>query len=251
MILLELDRYKLLMKHVKEHALALNHHEREQAIENLGKRPLQLHDIVQTNFPITQCWEYRSEGFVLCFNNSFFYTIQLYESVFKENPEAFQNGDAIDIIKALYAKSNYWSSVEDYQEYLQIESCCYVVLFSGDSFGEILRIDLFRKLDLDAKSDRIEFTGGLFHCLKHFSMNGINLCNGSDLNETFDVMHIVYIIGRCFYSAIHSKSEEGILSIDDSHFYKADFYYEICSSVYFIKSIRIAEPEKERKKHNL
>lgn len=244
MVSLDRTKYNLLMKHLNDHALALNKHEIEFANEYPDKRPKLLHNIVQTNFPLTQCCNYKNEGFVLCFNNRFYHTIQLYEFAFKEKPKAFQNGDAIDILKTLYEKSNYWSSFDDYIDYLRTEACCYIVLTKEDTFGEILRVDLYRKLDLDKKSKRIEFTGGLFHCLKHFSMNGINLCNGSDINDTFDIMHVAYLIGRTFSFAIKNNSEIGIIDIDKSHLFKANFYFEECSAVFFIKTLRIGKPEK-------
>ena len=238
MRVIEMDRYRLLMKHIKDYSLALNHHEREYSLENPEKRPLSLHDVVQTCFPITQCWEYKADGFIVCFNSKFSQTLCLYETCFKNNPSSFQKGDAINVLNTLYKQSNYWSSFEDYIDYLLTEACCYIVIINGDSFKELLRVDLFRKLDLDKKSEKQEFTGGLFHCLKHFSMDGINLCNGSDKNDTFDLFHIIYLIGKAFLISIKSHSEEGILKIDSSHFYKAIFYCEECSSVYFIKTIR-------------
>lgn len=244
--MMELDRYNSLMEYMKDYAVALNHHEREYAKEHPEKRSKSLHNIFQTIFPRQNCWEYASSGLIICFNPRFIQTIQLYETCFKKNPDAFQNGDAIGVLKVLYESSHYWRSFEDYQQYLKTEACCYIVLTKADAFGEILRIDLFRKYDPDKNSGKLSFTSGLFHCLKHFSMDGINLCNGSDKNDTFDLMHIVYLVGRAFSSAMKNDSLEGNLPIDDSHYYKAIFYHEECSSVYFLNSFRIAEPQKEK-----
>jgi hypothetical protein len=233
---MEFWKYRALMEYVKEKALALNHHELKYAIDNPDKRKPSLHNIVQTNFPINQTFDFKREGFAVCFNNRFYQTISLYEKCFRKDFKAFADSDAQNILQVLYDNSGYWRSIEDYIEYLLTESCCYVVLHKNDDWGDILRVDLFRKID--KRGDKFEFTGGLFHCLKHFSIDDRNLCGNADVNNTFDLFHIVYLLGRTFANAREQNMDEGFLTIDDERFYKAAFYREESSFVFFVKSLR-------------
>ena len=233
---LDYSSYIQLMKHVKERALALHRHELKYAKDNPNKRKPSLHNIVQTNFPINQTFDYKREGFAVCYNSRFYQTLLLYEDCFRKDYKAFANCDARAILKLLYDNSGYWRSIEDYIEYLLTESCCYVVLRKNDDWGDILRVDLFRKTD--KRRDKFEFTGGLFHCLKHFSIGDRNLCGNADVNNTFDLFHIVYLLGRTFANARKQDKDEGFLTIDDERFYKAAFYREESSFVYFVKSLR-------------
>jgi hypothetical protein len=53
----------------------------------------------------------------------------------------------------------------------------------GNVVDNILRIDLYRLIQDNNKTNIREFTGGLFHAFKHFSIDNINLSMGNDKNE--------------------------------------------------------------------
>ena len=239
-IMIARQRYNQLMDYLALKTRELNTHELKEIKENPNnKRNPELHNIWQSRFPITQCHEYVASGFIICWNNKFWDTNKLYERCIEIEPDAFQTGNAWDIVKCLYDNSRYHGTIEEYDTYLRTEGCCYIVLNFGDMFDEILRIDLYRQLDIRKNSNQYEFTGGLFHCLKHFSKDGKNLCNSNDINETFDIFHIVEIIGCTFKDAVAMDTNEGVCPIDDDHYYKGVFYKEDKdTNIYFVKSLR-------------
>lgn len=234
------EKYNQLMDYLAVKTRELNSHELHVINGSINnKRDPELHNIWQSRFPITQCHECVSSGFAVCWNNKFASTLSLYESCIKSNPEAFHTGDACDIIRCLYEKSGYRRSIDDYDKYLRTEGCCYVVLYRNDKFDEILRIDLYRLLELNPKSNQYECTGGLFHCLKHFSLDGIGLNNNqNEKNDTFDLFHIVYLLGTAFKDAVNKNSTDGTIIIDETHSYHAVFYKEESTGIYFVKSMR-------------
>ncbi len=239
--MITIERYDQLMDYLALKTRELNAHELRDLKENSkNKRDPELHDIWQSRFPITMCQEFVASGFIACWNNKFIDTLSLYERCIKSNPDAFHTGDAWDIIKCLYENSGYCRSIEDYDKYLRTEGCCYVVLNFGDMFDEILRIDLYRLIEQNPHSKQYEFTGGLFHCFKHFSLDGIGLNNNkNEKNDTFDLFHIVYLLGNAFKDAITIESDEGIIFIDETHKYHAAFYKEEKSTgIYFVRSMR-------------
>lgn len=69
----------------------------------------------------------------------------------------------------------------------------------NDEFGDVLRIDLLRAIKPNKKiPGKNDVVGGLLHVLKHFSLDGKNLATGTDKNDVFDVMHIIYLIAMAF-----------------------------------------------------
>lgn len=67
--------------------------------------------------------------------------------------------------------------------FLQNEQfACIIESKDGEIIDKILRIDLFRKLDVTDKREK-EFTGGIVHCVKHFSIDNINLSTGNDIHN--------------------------------------------------------------------
>jgi len=249
MKLMEFSRYKKLMEYLEPYTLALNKHEmlllKDESRKE--KRSPSLHNIVQTNFPINYCFEHISSGFILCYSNRFMNTITLYENCVRNNPQKFQGGDSISIIKVLYDSSKYLGCIIEYDKYLRTEACCYVVRTQNDTFGEILRIDLFRMHKKER--NKYVFIGGLFHCLKHFSIDNNNLCNNNDINNTFDIMHIVYLIGHAFCNAKKENSLVCNFFSDVKHPYIAAFYLEKESGVYFIDTIHRTKISTSKLKH--
>ena len=232
-------KYNQLMNYLAIKTKELNIHELKK-IDTNNKRERELHNIWQSRFPLTMCQEYASSSFIACWNNKFADTLNLYEKCITSNSNYFHTGDAWDIIKYLHKKSGYPRSVEDYDRYLRTEGCCYLVLNNGTKFDEILRIDLYRLIPKKPNSHQYEFTGGLFHCLKHFSLSGIGLNNNkNEKNDKFHLFHIIYLLGHAFKDAVNNHSNVGTIIINDTHKLRAVFYKEEESTgIYFVKTMR-------------
>ena len=110
-------------------------------------------------------------------------------------------------------------------------------------FKEVLDRYNIKKLYHFTDRDNLENIirhGGLFHCLKHFSLNGIGLNNNkNEKNDTFDLFHITYLLGHAFKDAVNNHSNEGTIIINDTHKLRAVFYKEEeLTGIYFVKTMR-------------
>lgn len=79
-----------------------------------------------------------------------------------------------------------------------------------------LNFEMLHKND-PLKSD---FVGGLLHVLKHFSVEGKNLATGNDINNVFDIGHIIYLIAMAFRLKKQCEKDHQIivfLSINPFH----------------------------------
>lgn len=233
------------MQHIEQNALKLNRHELEFAKNNPEKRDSVLHNIVQVKFPIQYCQEFPNIGFVICCNERFIDTISLYQKCHANKPDCFHTGNSEDILHFLYSASKYPRSFKEYKEYLRTEACCYVVRTVEDTFQEILRIDLYRKED-PYKEDLLEFTGGLFHCLRHFSISGVNLCNRNDIFDVPDIFHIVYKLGCAFVQKFNQA--DNYINLEGNYILLPFLYRENESKVYFIKSIRKEDKDRYQRR---
>src|SRR5207249_3392110 len=84
-------------------------------------------------------------------------------------------------------------------DFLRDEQFAYVVeSVEGEIVDKILRIDLFRRLDTN-KQGLPEFTGGIFHALKHFSIEGRNLSTGKDIHEITHLEEIIRLATEAFF----------------------------------------------------
>lgn len=118
---------------------------------------------------------------------------------------------------------------EDIERILSYDTSCFCIIKQNNCFNEILRIDLFRFIRGG------NFVGGLFHTLKHFSMDGKNLSVGNDSNEVFDIEHVISKIQTAFINYIRTNSN--IIELDNRHVYKSEFYKEPESGIYFLKTL--------------
>jgi hypothetical protein len=104
----------------------------------------------------------------------------------------------------------------------------------------ILRLDLFRKLDMSTNG-HIEFTGGLMHLLKHFSINGINLSTGKDKHDITSIEDVIVFIMKAFFLVEGkfetSKKLVSIIPLDEKYNLKFVFYLEVNTGVYFVQTI--------------
>ena len=239
MRMISFEEYDALKAYMEPKLFELWKHEneirKEKGLEELNS--------FQVGFPINEIYHYHDEGdhnFYIVFNVSCHRLLQegILEAL-EAFPEKFGTGNAMDVIDALYEGSVFKSlgDKDRYIKFLADNACCYVVYANDDGFGDILRLDTFRKVDeRDGKQDVYDFTGGLMHVLKHFSYEGRNLAVGKDVHDLFDLEHLVYLIAMAF----RLKQGEGCLwtSIQNLNegLMKAVFYKEEETGVYFIKT---------------
>lgn len=236
--MMDKNSYLKLMEYLRPIAIKLNHHEYEYSLENPDKREPEIHNIIQINFPITLCERFENESFSMCYNKRFENTVRLYEQCLASYANSFKTGNANDILNSLFEQSQYHRSFEDYKLYLLTEACCYIIETNQNGFGDVLRIDLYRKEDFKNGTDKKEFTGGLFHCLKHFTIKDNYQINKSDVSCVSNIFDIIYLIGKCFVNR-SGECLSCINSGDNRHYYKAVFFKEEDSNVFFLKTFHI------------
>ena len=243
-IMKRIDRqeYDNLMKYLQPIFRKIWEHENEQR-NKVGKAL----DVFQFGFPICNCIHYKTENydedFYVIYNTGFLKTIsQQIILAQQQYPEKFGIGNADDVIDALYSVSGYiaFGDKNAYLDYLIDYNCCYVVYKNNGLFSDVLKIDLLRRILPNKKvPSKSDFVGGLLHVLKHFSVEGKNLATGNDVNNVFDIRHIIYLIAMAFslkkqcnkdyriYEAFQ-KLNKGMM--------RASFYKEEVANVYYLKT---------------
>ena len=202
-------------------------------------------DMFQYGFPINEIYHYKTgdegEDFYIIYNTGFFSTIlRQIKLAQQQYPQKFGTGNAADLIDALYDVSNYrlLGDRTDYLNHLIDWNCCYVVYRKNGGYNDILRIDLLRDTKPNKKDPtKVDIVGGLLHVLKHFSIDGKNLGTGTDINNVFDVTHLVYLIAMAF----RQKKKEDKCKYDaiqkfDSYVMHASFYRNPTTGVYYLNT---------------
>lgn len=170
-----------------------------------------------------------------------------YLCALNDNPECFGTYDAKDIIEALYAqalKHNYPFDEDRYIESLSKECFCLLICRKDTEFvKDILRIDLFRKLDKSKEHPEcLEFTGGLFHALKHFSIEKqcASILPNQNVN-LYDAEQLIWPIAKTFYESCRYKgNKNNTYEANINYLGKtltAIFYKEENSHISFINSV--------------
>ena len=154
-------------------------------------------------------------------------------------PERFGTGNAKDVIKAIYDLEP-WFTLERFIETLQTEQFCYVVeVIEGKLQEKLLRIDLYRDIK-ENKKEGFDFIGGIFHCYKHFSFQGVPLSINKEINDLKHPKELVYNIISAFFSGDVKEVEENTfvseVKINDAENLRLVFYYEKNTEVYFVKT---------------
>lgn len=121
------------------------------------------------------------------------------------------------------------------------EQFAYVIeIRNGEVIDRILRLDLFRQIDKNG-SGKSEFTGGIFHALKHFSHNGQNLFTGKDLHDISHPEVIISLASKAFFVVVgefeNSSKYVSRISLDSDYNLKFVFYLEENTGVFFIITI--------------
>ena len=158
----------------------------------------------------------------------------------KQFPEKFGTGNAMDVIEALYNIEPTFD-LERFVDFLQNEQFAYIIESKdGEIVDKILRIDLFRKLD-EKHGGQKEFTGGIFHSLKHFSIENINLSTGKDINNILYPEQLLHMAAEAFFitEGKHKDASQlvSFVKLDDIYNLKFVFYLEQHTDVYFIQTI--------------
>ena len=167
---------------------------------------------------------------------------QIFAKVTRMDPKIFHK-DAYDIMKSFYEVSNYAlmnKTEEDYIRYISSDTCVYIAFKENGEFKDrIFRLDLFRKIEYDAKSKMNEFTGGLFHVLSHFRMD-----DSTHSDNILDLWHLVRVCATAFVNRI-TPVDDSTLELYlywnnkyDLHFI---YYREEESNVYYIKTFYVRE----------
>lgn len=238
---LDYDEYKKLQIRAEAIAIKLMKHE--------GK------DYAKVKFPQINYRKIRIDNrdFYYSGTNIFLGIIEIFlvEAVNKF-PLNFGNGNALSVLRAL-----------NLTRFLSSRLCDAIRIYQNENFiwvydnieekkeNKILRLDLFRKLDKVRHVKRKkEFTGGIFHALKHFSFFGKSLSTGKDSNNLRHPEEIIFLIIKAFYLSegtfINENSYVTLIRLNDKYDLKFIFYYESKTNVYFITTIH-----KIKRKNNI
>lgn len=113
-------------------------------------------------------------GIFIFENNAFRNYIRDYENAMYKSNYSLDRENADDILNAMYDVSfakSMGTTMERYIEHCKYETCSYIVRMDQNGFDDnVLRLDLFRKIDTNKKGIKT-FTGGLFHALNHFNLD--------------------------------------------------------------------------------
>ena len=171
---------------------------------------------------------------------------QIFAKVTRMDSKIFHK-DAYDIMKSFYEVSNYAlmnKTEEDYIRYISSDTCVYIAFKENGEFKDrIFRLDLFRKIEYDAKSKMNEFTGGLFHVLSHFRMD-----DSTHSDNILDLWHLVRVCSTAFVNRItpiNDSTLELYLYWNNKYDLHFIFFREEESNVYYIKTFYVRE-RKER-----
>ena len=158
-------------------------------------------------------------------------------------------GNADDLLNALYQVSQTIFKKDEYIDYVRNLSCCYIIFEKQKSIQDsILRVDMFRQLDDNKNNPFVkDFTGGLLHALKHFSMNGNNLSTGKEVNGITDISQISDILPRiasAFVECINKNNSNVTIPYKDNNYLKCGFYHEVKTNVYYLNTCFITDKDK-------
>lgn len=186
-------------------------------------------------------------------SRKFFYVgTNIFRGFFEENivdaitlfPQNFGNGNAMSVVHAINKVRPLYVRTKEVIRLLQTE--CFAVVHEDRLTAkndDIIRLDLFRKLNKQPHhKKKYDFTGGIMHALKHFTLNGKPLSTGTDINDISHPLKIVEIIIDTFFIAPDSYYESRnkyvcFYDLDATNDIKFVFYYEDNSGVFFLTTI--------------
>lgn len=168
-----------------------------------------------------------------------------YLKIVDQYPECFGTGDDWQIVKAIKKFEERFFvrpySDEEFFDYIRSETMAYVfnINMYGTISDKILRLDLCRDIHQGN-----EFQGGIFHILKHFSLENYGTLSSfgkqyivnrwSDI--LLDVIQNFYSEPLCYES---KNCFEAKSTLKDGHCLRGIYYNNQKTNVYFLNSIRI------------
>lgn len=173
-----------------------------------------------------------------------------YLKVVDAYPEYFGQNDDRLIVKALkeYDKHKMIREYtdEEFLEYIRGETMAYVFKVENNSSisNRILRLDLCRGIN---KS--YQFQGGIFHILKHFTVEGystISSCKKEFQVETWSEIYKYIILNFFMGKTENDKRKNYYIAtscLKDGHILRGVYYKENDVPVSFISSMRIDTPK--------
>lgn len=157
-------------------------------------------------------------------------------------PEAFGKKDATAIIQALKETYPYYQSDERFESFLARENCIYVAKNTNGVFAdELLRLDLFRLIKKNQEDVSVDFTGGLFHAMKHFDLDKRLFWSPNHQYST-DMYELIILLSKGFFRnrEIRKKNDRisyySSLDVEDGRRLVADYYKEQDSDVFFLNT---------------
>ena len=162
----------------------------------------------------------------------------------RTNLELFGTGNANDIIEAFYLDERFLDLTFE-KQYLQTEQFCLIIDRTNNFIPtKILRIDLFRKIEGSKKNKgEFDFTGGLFHTLKHFYYKNHPLTTGIKEKKEIDNIRDILMMATVglFKSDLKTTKKDTVFTSQFSYKkygkFKAVFFFEMSSQIYFLNTI--------------
>lgn len=164
-------------------------------------------------------------------------------------PEYFGQNDDRLIVKALkeYDKHKLIREYtdEEFLKYIQGETMAYVFKVEKDSSisNRVLRLDLCRGIN-----ENNQFQGGIFHILKHFTIEGYSTISSNRKEfqiETWSKIYKYIILNFFLGKTVNDKRENYHIAtsyLKDGHILRGVYYKENDIPVSFISSMRIDTP---------
>lgn len=250
-MMVSMIQYLKLRSFLEKKTFALFQHENDVKREK-GETEMNMY---QEGFSIDNCYicEYNDISIYFVFNDAFWNgATSKIEQANIQYPDMFGTRDARDVLDALYRVWNSMITKEEFVHYLKEFACCYVIFEIQDDLQDnVLRIDMFRKIE-ENKKDRckFDFTSGLLHALKHFSLNGRNLSIGMEVNDVQNVIEVLILIAKAFvYRKEDNKKrkKKQYLSyvINNGKHLRFSFYKEDVSGVYFLNTSHLKSRNKK------
>lgn len=163
-----------------------------------------------------------------------------YINAVDQHQNCFGKGDDQHILTALQTPLNKFSPIENLHE----ETMAYLFqIVDGEVSDKVLRIDLYR----DIKNSK--FIGGIFHFLKHFTIEGFDTISNSKKGTPLENFRYVlfYIISNFYLPEKQQKDTErknnyiSYSYFDERKSLKGVYYKEENIPVYFINTMYVED----------
>lgn len=184
-------------------------------------------------------------------NQAFNNYVRDYENAIKNSNYTLNRENADEVLNAMYEVSfakSFGITIDRYIEHCKYETCSYIVHKDVNGFDDnILRLDLFRKIDHNEKKGINTFTGGLFHILNHFNLDK-NRKGHRDY--IYGIEYLQILCARTFF--IRTKVEDKNNMIANDKNIKFVFFTEQeDSNVSFLSTVYIDDKNEKSSKNSV